>query len=374
MMFFRNQLVKSGASINDNGDTEIELDGNNILSSLKMHFAVAATSNAQADVLRSLISYITKIVVMGDGDYELCSLTGEELAALWYYDQHQPIDQMQVLYGYKTNRAQLNLNFGRYFNDPKLGVDLKQWDDIDLTITMADFSTVFNTSGLTCRIEKVLMEDMNQKPSHWLRKVELKSSKPSAANQEVNYTIPKDMTLRKVLFFLDSDLSSTTAAATNYPTTDSNEFSFAFNDGAKKLYDKARPKDMFREMAERYGAVKTHDRWGLVNTIAIDSQIGYVESVISSPVEEGTGADTTLVSWPDENGRYVIPKFAGTGDHSSVLFAGVGYMSSWVCAFDHLGVQDYLNTKAKNVIDVTWLPTTADHSFRMVKDELVRNN
>ncbi len=372
-MYFRNQLIKKNQVLADSGDTVISLDGNNLLSTLKMHFNGPATSDAQADVLRSLISYITKVVVMGDGDNEIVSLTGEEIAALWYYDQKQPIDQMQVLYGNKYNRAQLNVNFGRYFGDPELGVDLSQWSNIDLTITLADITTVFKTAEMNVRVEKVLMEDMPSIPQHWLKKVELKSSKPSAANQEVNYVVPQDMTLRKLLFFLDSDLSASTAAATNYPTTDSNEFTFSFNNGKDKLYDKARPKDMFREMAERYGAVSTHGRWGLVNTIAIDSQIGYLESVVSSVVEEGTGADTTLVSWPDENGRYVIPKFAGTGDHSSVIFKGVGYMSSWVVAFDHLGIPGYLRTSDKKTIDVTWLPTTADHSFRMVKDELVSN-
>jgi hypothetical protein len=372
-MFFRHQLVESGKTISNNGDTKIELDGNHIINGLLMHFACAGTSNLQADIKRTLIEHISKVVIMGDGDYELCSLTGDELAALWWYDQNQVPDMYQAFYGYKTNRVQLNLNFGRFFKDPEMGVDFSKWDDVDMTITMADFSTQYNSTGLTARIEKLVMEDLITPPSYWLRKVELESATPSAANQEVKYKVPKELTLRALLFLIDSDLNATTGVPTNYPNTDSNEFTLSFKGGSEKMYDKARPKDLFREMTARHGVVRTHGRMGLVTTNAIDTLIGYLESAIASAAEEGTGADTTVPSFAEENGRYILPKFAGTADHYGVQFMGAGFMSSWRAAFDHLGINEYLKTSEKSKVDVVWKPTTADHAFRMVKDQLVPN-
>lgn len=372
-MHFRDLLVADDKTISNNGTTNIEIDGNETINALKMFFRVTGTSNLQADVLTTLQEIISKIVIIGDSDVELCSLTGDELAALWFYDQKTIPDMQRVTYGYKSNWAQLNLNFGEYFRDPKMGVNLGKWDDIDLDITTTDFSTAYNSTSMTCRVSKVIMENMAQNPRHWLRKIELKDSKPAAANQEIKYTVAKDMKLRALLFLIDADLSSTTNIPTNYPTTDSNEFTFSLKDGKVKLYDKAQIKSIFRENAARYGLVVTHGKFALNTANAIDSQLGYVEAAVSSAVMEGTGADTTVPAWPDDNNRYQKPKFAGTAEHYGTIFRGQGFMSSIIIPFDYEGIPGYLDTKVQNVIAATWKPNTADHAFRMVKDELMTN-
>lgn len=372
-MHFRDLLTEDDKSISNNGTTNIDIDGNEMVNALKMFFRVTGTSNLQADVLTTLQEIISKIVITGDSDVELCSLTGDELAALWFYDQKAVPDMQRVTYGYKSNWAQLNLNFGRFFQDHKMGVDFGKWDDIDLDITVTDFSTAFNSTSMTCRVSKTIMEDMQTKPKHWLRKIELGDLKPAAANQTVKYTVAKKMKLRALLFLIDADLSSSTNIPTNYPTTDSNEFSFSFNDGKMKIYDKAQIKSIFRENAARYGLVITHGKFGLNTANAVDSQLGYCESAVSTAVLEGTGADTTVPGWPDDNNRYQKPKFAGTAEHYGTIFRGQGYMSSFIIPFDHEGIPGFLDTTTKSVIAAVWKPTTADHAFRMVKDELMMN-
>ncbi len=372
-MYFRDLLVADDKSISNGGTTNIDIDGNETLNALKMFFRLTGTSNLQADVLTTLQEIITKVVIVGDSDVELASLTGDELAALWFYDQKTIPDMQRVTYGYKSNWAQLNLNFGEFFRDPKMGVDLSKWQDIDLDITVTDFSTAYNSTSMTCRVSKVIMENMTQKPKHWLRKIELKDNKPSAANQEINYTVAEKMKLRSLLFLIDADLSSSTNIPTNYPTTDSNEFTFTLKDGKVKVYDKAQIKSIFRENAARYGLVVTHGKFGLNTANAIDSQLGYVEAAVSSAVAEGTGADTTVPAWPDDNNRYQKPKFAGTAEHYGTIFRGQGFMSSIILPFDYEGIPGYLDTSAMGLVQSKWKATTADHAFRMVKDELMTN-
>jgi hypothetical protein len=345
-MYFKDQLVESGKAITNNSTTQIDLDGSEIVNGIKMHFACAGTSNLQADALRTLIEHITKVVITGDSDDELCSLTGDELAAAWFYDQHQPPDMYQAFYGYKTNRVQLNLNFGEKFQDPNMGVDLSQWENIDLDITVDDISTQYNSTGLTCRVSKVQMMNMLTPPRHWIRKIEMFDRKPSAANQEVNYSIAKGMKLKGLMFLIDSDLAAATNVPTNYPNTDSNEFTLTLKNDEIKIYDKAQVKSIWRDMAAKYGIVTTHGRMGLVTTIAIDTLLGYCQSITASAAEEGTGADTTVPSFAESNSRYVLPKFAGTADHYSVI-----------CGF----------------IKSKWKPTTADHAFRLTKLQLMEN-
>jgi len=372
-MYYRDLLVADDKTISNNGTTTIDMDGSHMVNAIKMFLRVTGTSNMQADVLTTIIEHLTKVTLIGDSDHELISLTGDELAALWFYDQHAIPDTQRVAYGNKSNWVQLNLNFGEFFKDARFGVDFSKWRNIILSLTFDDFSTVFQSTTMTARVSKVLMEDMSGKPKNYLRKIELNDSKPSAANQEVNYTVAEKMKLRRLLFLIDADLSSSTNVPTNYPTTDSNEFTFTLKDGSIKLYDKAQIKSIWREQVARYGHVLSHGRFGLNTSNAIDSLCGYVESAVSSPVEEGSGADTTLVSWGDENSRYQKPKFAGTSDHSATMFRGSGFMSSWPIEFDYAGIQGYLDTSAKGLVQSKWKPTTADHAFRLVKDELMTN-
>jgi hypothetical protein len=372
-MQFRDLLVADDKAISNNGTTTVDMAGNEIVNAVKMFIRVSGTSNFQADVLTTIIEHLTKATLVGDSDVELMSLTGDELAALWFYDQKQIPDMQRITYGHKSQWAQLNFNFGEFFMDPRFGCDFGKWENIKLSLTFDDFSTMFKSTTMTARVSKVLMEDMAGKPKNWLRKIELADSKPAAANQEINYTIAKDMKLRALLFLIDPDLSSSTNIPTNYPTTDSNEFTFTMKDGKVKIYDKAQIKSIFRENAARYGHVLSHGRFGLNTSNAIDSLIGYVESAVSAAGQEVSGADTTLAAFRDDNNRYQQPKFAGTSEWQAVHFRGTGFMSSIIIPFDLQGIAGYLDTKAKGLVQSKWKPTSADHALRLVKDELMVN-
>lgn len=372
-MYYRKNVLESGKALTDDGDTTIELEGVGMLNALTLMFRAKNASDLQNKGGQNFLYWIDKVNLIADGKHDIISLSGEELAACAVYDERHWYDEMWQTYGHKSQWAEIPMNFGRHFKDHTMGLDISKFTTLDLVITLGDASTTYFAANPTVRVSQHFMEGMTSNPRYYLKRVTQKKDKPAAASQWLRYTLPENMKLRRLMFLLDNDLTIATNTPTNYPTTDSNKFSLSLRGGKEYLYHEDQIKSIFRENSLYYGRLVRQGRQSFNTTIYIDTQMGYVEGFALAPIEEGSGADTTLPSLPDENGRYVLPKFAGTADHFGLVIHGTAPFSSFVVPFDYLGIDGYLDTTEQKPVKAEWQPTTADHSFRMVTEELAYN-
>lgn len=372
-MYYRKNVLETAKALTDDGDTTIEMKGSGILNALTLFFRAQCASDIQAKGGQNFNYWIDKVNILGNGKEDIISLSGEELAACAIYDERHWIDEMAQAYGNKSQWFEIPVNFGRFFKDHSMGLDIGKFTSLDLVITLGNASTTYFAANPTCRVSQFFMEDLAQTPRHYLKRTTFKKDKPSAANQWVRYTVPENLKVRRLMCLLDHDLTIATNTPTNYATTDSNKISVSFLNGKEWLYKEDQIKSIFRENSLRYGRLVRQIRQAFNTTIYIDTQMGYVEGFALAPIEEGTGADTTLPSLPDENGRYVLPKFAGTADHFGLVIHGTAPFSSFVIPFDYHGIEGYLDTSVKKPVKVEWQPTTADHAFRLVIEELATN-
>lgn len=372
-MYFRNDVAEDGKNLATNGDTTIELKGAGMLNALTLFFRATNAADLQNKGGQSFLYWIEKINLIANGKVDIVSLCAEELAACAIYDERHWYDESWQTYGAKSQWAEIPLNLGRFFQDLDMGLDKSKFDSLDLVITTGAFSTTYMAANPTLRVTEHFMEDMPVSPRHYLKRYTYKKDKPAAANQWVRYTLPAHLKVRRLMAMLKSDLTIATNTPTNYPTGDSNKFNVSFLDGKEILYNEAQIKSIFRENSHRYGRLTRQGRQSLHTSVYIDTQMGYVEGMTMGAIEEGSGADTHPPAMPDENGRYVLPKFAGTADHYGMAIQGTGPFSTVVVPFDHLGLEGYLDTSAKKPVKVEWKPTTKDHEFRLVIEELATN-
>jgi len=253
MVWWRHNVLETGKTISNDADTTIDLAGTGILNALQLFFthrpeSAATTTHGQ----RELTDHLTEINILGDGKETILSLSGEELAACAIWDLGKWYTEMANNYGNKYCRTDLPIFFGRFWKDKLMGLDKSKFTTLDLVLTFDDWDTSHWIASPDVRVSELFMEDAPGVPRNYIRKVEQKKESPSAAGQWVRYTVPETLTLKRLLFLIDSDLAQV-GSATTYPTGGSNAFTFSFQDRKVKMFDSLTPKEMFRINSHKYG-------------------------------------------------------------------------------------------------------------------------
>ena len=198
-MFWQPYLIRRNDTQDFATTYRLDLPKNGILGSLYvMLSADQAADFSIAGGKWRIVDYIDKIEVIGNGATVIKSVTGQLAHALSFLDQGVlPADVMR---GYATNTqmARFLINFGRWFGDNQMGLDLSQWDNVELRITNSATSSQFTTSFSTTTIANMLRQAAGTRPVGYMR-TELWRSITAVQNQWNYLELPTDYPIRRVV-------------------------------------------------------------------------------------------------------------------------------------------------------------------------------
>lgn len=176
------------------GTKTINIDLANVLSELFILFKATNGANGCSDVPAA---NITK-VEMVDGSDVLCSISGKEAQALWYYDHGIfPYNVLNSLNA-EMNICTIPVAFGRYFLDKEYGFDPTKFANPQLKITWDEDVANTSTTVNDCRVFAHIFDELKPAPTAFMMPKEFYSYTPSASAHEY-VTMPGDYPIRQML-------------------------------------------------------------------------------------------------------------------------------------------------------------------------------
>ncbi len=149
-MFIQREYVREGASMTLTDTYKLDLPQFGLLSSLLIRISGnELTGYGQGAHDWRIIDEISKIAVLANGATIIKSLTGYQAQALAFYDQGvlPPGDWRN--YAANTQFEYLLINFGRYYGDPEIGLDLSKFANVELQITNTATSSDFTSLSVS---------------------------------------------------------------------------------------------------------------------------------------------------------------------------------------------------------------------------------
>jgi len=146
MMYWQYEYLRENDDFTRNSTYRVDLPENGYLSAIQFRISAPQVSGAFADTLKWRISdFIDKIEIIGNGSVIIKSLTGNVLQALQFFDTG--IASMDYWHSYATGTQRFNciLLFGRYLFDEDYGLDLSQWDNVEVRVTNSATSSYYGS-------------------------------------------------------------------------------------------------------------------------------------------------------------------------------------------------------------------------------------
>lgn len=373
MAYFRIEELNYGTGLTENSSDKIDLPDHGSLSGLILQIGDEQKSaNAGQDNWR-IQDNITKIEVIANGHEVITSLTGRELQALYFYNTGHLPPNVNREYASNTQWTTFALPFGRYFKDPKYGLQLDDFSNVELKITNTCGSTYW-ASNLQLDLHAVLMEEAGTSPySGYFKKAEWKTYTP--AQNTMNYMdLPEENPLRAVMIMADPAITST--ADDTYFHNCMYEIQYMMRTGKVKLYD-SRASTLSHINAVMHGMVFADGRCDRTGGTSIRTGVGRRTSLVMADSTHTAAAHATS---------------SGTNDgtkNTAVIYAGSENEAWWLARGESLentvyfshkepvdDVSSYIDTVKEATVELnikTKDSSSADNGTnRIVLDELIR--
>lgn len=197
-MYWQMEYLREGAAMARNATFRLDLPENGMLSALQLRIEGTAQSDAFATTFNYRISdFIDKIEIIGNGSTVIKSFTGNVLQALQFFDTGIASLDYTSTYGQATARFNVMLLFGRHLYDQMFGLDLSQWNNIEIRITNSATSTYY-TADFTIALLGYWLRDGGGF-SNYLRTEEWQ--KWTTVSDETKYLeLPTENKIRRVIF------------------------------------------------------------------------------------------------------------------------------------------------------------------------------
>jgi len=144
MKYWQREFLRTGETWTNGGTLKLDLPKSGNLGSIMIHAYRAGVTDGFATALKwRLIDYISKIEVIANASEIIKSVNGEVAKGLTYFDGGGGAPDQEFNYGSSTKRAHFMINFGRRLFDPKFGLDLARWDNVQLQLTNDGASAQF---------------------------------------------------------------------------------------------------------------------------------------------------------------------------------------------------------------------------------------
>ena len=212
-MYWQPYLLRRSDSADFGSTYRIDLPKSGVVGSIFLNISADQVSNAFINGgAERIVDYIDKVEIIGNGATIIKSLTGQQIQALAFYDQGIVSPDVIRTYASNTQMCRLLLNFGRWFGDPDLGLDLSKWDNVELRITNSASTTYFQTEF---SVTTILFQ---QRPSAQARslgylKTEIWRSWTSVKDAWEYLELPTEGIIRRILLQAIPAYDSTSYAA-----------------------------------------------------------------------------------------------------------------------------------------------------------------
>lgn len=143
-MYYQHEYIREGVGMTLPGTYQLDLPQHGMLSSLLIRLSGGEVNPyGQGAHDWRIIDKISKIVILGNSSEIIKSLTGYQVKALEYYDQGVIAPGDWRNYASNTQYEYLLINFGRWYRDTEVGLDLARFNNVQLQITNTATSASF---------------------------------------------------------------------------------------------------------------------------------------------------------------------------------------------------------------------------------------
>lgn len=367
LKFDRHQEQK--AMSNTATDKE-KLPESGVLSAIQLDFRATNKSTITTISKQRLIDHITKIEVSDGGTNVMFSLSGQELKALDFYHLGHVPPEYPAFYDLVVQNSTVIIPFGEKLGDPKRGLDLGAWDEVDLEITNDYTATDMTDKNLNVDIQLISMQDLPTPPTSYYKHYEWRSEKPSADGQWVRHQLPTLDKIRRYMVQVDPDLTTNRAMTAN-PFGSTYKLDFSFNERTKYVFKGARPRDIARLNAAVYGRPRTTGHYYQSITQKYDFAIAYIESLHCANMGQSAWS-SGAVTLANDDDRFQVSRGITVGsDQVDILATGLGYYHTFVpydaLSPDEMTWLDPAKTPiGKGAVYADWYAPADDHTFRSV--------
>lgn len=161
-----------------------------------LRFEVIWTSHSSGARLYPELDMFSKIELV-DGSDVLMSLTGTQLAALYFYEGHPFIYGDFGSLDSEAETFHLQYNFGRFLRDPMLAFDPTKFRNPQLRITYNPATPHVSATSLQLEVTAELFDEKIISPIGFLRATQFHSYSPTASTYEY-IDLPTDLPIRKL--------------------------------------------------------------------------------------------------------------------------------------------------------------------------------
>lgn len=198
-MYLQHDYVRDSVALTAGEVYRLDLPENGLLSAITMWFSGGEISGyGNTGGKWRMLDELTKFAVMLNASTPAISLTGKQAQAFYVWDQKRMPASVWRNYATNTQFAHFLLNFGGFFGDPTLALDLARYDNVQLQLTNTfDGSTDFSEMSV-----KIMLHYLRDHPTAnvrgYLRKEEWKSW--TTVRNTVEYSsLPVDYRLRRIM-------------------------------------------------------------------------------------------------------------------------------------------------------------------------------
>ena len=372
-MYVKHQRKYKQKVLTNASTDSLELPEAGILSAIQLEFEATNATGIIDEIKMRIIDHITAIEVTDGGTKKMFSLTGQETKALDFYTFGEVMPETAILYDSNIQRTTVVIPFGEFIGDPKHGLDLSAFDQVNLDITNDGSTTYWAASALKCDVKLLTLEDLAAKPPGYYKSYEWKAEAPAAAGQYVNHKIPTTDKIRRLMCQMDPTVSTSTSIPEDV-TTASNNIKLYFNERTQTVLDH-RPKDLFWENAVVYGKPETFGRYPQSTTVFNDSCLGRITNMPFGDLNQsGTATVPTAQPRSEENNLrfFTLDVVTAAPTGNSMIDAhcvGEGYYDTAVL-FDAMSSDEAMfldpskSGSGKGPVEVEWYGSAAAHKFR----------
>ena len=335
-MYWQWYTLRRSAALTRAATYRVDLPENGMLGSMLIRLSGdEVTGFGAAGGNWKLLDLISKIELIGNGSVVIKDLTGPLMQALaWYDGCPVPAD---VIRNYATNTqfVEIPINFGRFWGDMDYGLDLSDWDNVELRITNTALTTEFSDT-LAATVLLGLLRPTAQARSLGYMRSEIWRTWLNVQNEWTYLELPIEHMLRRVVI---QALPAIGAVATGSDTTFTNciyQLQCFLRTGEVTVFD-GYSADLLRLNHFQSGrdviahmhpylpadiAVRTSVGYPLAHVFTVGSYSGAVETVIATLLA-GQTADTLQF----ESG-------IGQGPDEG-LIKGLGFQQTVILPFDY---------------------------------------
>jgi hypothetical protein len=364
---------------NSSGTTlPIDLPEHGLVSSIYLEMSASPASDAFVAAAKWRIKdYISSIRVMGNTGNPIKFLNGRCLQALAVDDGWPSIVDQDANYATTTMRWHIPINFGRYPCDPSFGLDLSQFDNIQLQITN-DLTTALVSAGISVNVHLLLAQDVDN-PRMFTNRLETieYANYLTVQNATEPNNFPTEGKLRRILWQIDPYATTANNADCQlYRVIDNIKLTLKTGQAEHVNHS---PRDLW-EYSYLMGR-KTHLVGGepyFTDNYGWRTGLGQTlyKAQGEQPQSTTPGAHTTAVTPGGDNPTQTFQRSGS--DNDSWLLLGHGLENTVILPFDKpRDPEDYLDLDlyktVKQELHVYNASTAANGTVRTVIDRLMPN-